>query len=69
MADSQRITAGIGHKQKHVLYDARPSPAALLHFVCAEQTQAARAWPMRLFGDWAGPAVAAELEQAELMSS
>ena len=51
---------GIGHKGKHWLYGATPPPALLVHYTCTTQTEAARAWPLRLFGHWHEAAVSRE---------
>jgi len=51
---------GIGHKGKHWLYGATPTPALLVHYTCTTQTEAARAWPLRLFGHWHEAAVSRE---------
>ncbi len=48
---------GLGHKLKHVAYGATPSPTALIHFTCTTQTEAARIWPLRLYGYWHALAV------------
>ena len=48
---------GIGHKLKHVAYGVEPSPAVVIHFTCTTQTEAARVWPLRLYGFWHRAAV------------
>jgi hypothetical protein len=58
---------GIGHKLKHVAYGVSPSPAVIIHFTCTTQTEAARVWPLRLYGYWHAAAVAeAEAALAKL---
>ena len=51
------LEQGIGHKLKHVAYGVEPSPAVVIHFTCTTQTEAARVWPLRLYGYWHGAAV------------
>eukprot|EP00966_Prymnesium_polylepis_P225109 5206488-Prymnesium_polylepis.1 len=55
---------GLGLKGKHWLYGATPSPAVIIHYTCTTQTEAARMWPLRLFGQWYSSAVDAELATA-----
>lgn len=52
---------GLGLKGKHWLYGATPPPAELVHYTCTTQTEAARIWPLRLFGHWHAAAVDAEV--------
>ena len=51
---------GLGLKGKHWQYGATPSPAVLVHYTCTTQTEAARVWPLRLFGHWHEVAVNAD---------
>ena len=60
---------GLGLKGKHWLYGATPSPAVLIHYTCTTQTEAARIWPLKLFGHWHESAVSAEVSQAELVDA
>ena len=60
---------GLGLKGKHWLYGATPSPAVLIHYTCTTQTEAARIWPLKLFGHWHESAVSAEVSQAEIVDA
>lgn len=51
---------GLGLKGKAWLYGATPPPAVLIHYTCTTQTEAARIWPLRLFGHWHDAAVRAD---------
>ena len=53
---------GLGLKGKHWLYGALQPPAELVHYTCTTQTEAARIWPLRLFGHWHKQAVDAEVQ-------
>ena len=53
---------GFGLKGKHWLYGADPPPAVTVHYTCTTQTEAARIWPLVLFGaNWHEAAVRAEV--------
>lgn len=56
---------GLGLKGKHWLYGATPPPAVLIHYTCTTQTEAARIWPLRLFGHWHAAAVHADANLPE----
>ena len=51
----------LGHRYKHWLYGATPSPCVMLHFVCVAAGERSRILPMQLFGRWHYRAVDAEL--------
>ena len=57
---------GLGLKGKHWLYGATPPPAVLIHYTCTTQTEAARIWPLRLFGHWHDDAVRADAASSYL---
>jgi hypothetical protein len=56
---------GLGLKGKAWQYGATPPPAELVHYTCTTQTEAARIWPLRLFGHWHAHAVQTELDSAQ----
>ena len=52
----------LGHRYKHWLYGATPTPCVMLHFVCVAAGERSRILPMQLFRRWHHRAVDAEVE-------